>query len=174
METIQKSPTPNSYWVVPGQLLAGQHPAANMLKAQENLRQMLEANITVFIDLTREGEHTDYEYRANRESATLRKLIARYRIPIKDESVPTIREMTEILDLIDTAILAGRGVYVHSLHGRGRTGTVIGCYLVRHGKNGTEALAEITRLKKSMLEGGREDSPSTEEQRQMVLNWQNT
>ena len=41
--------------------------------------------------------------------------------------------LKHILDEIDGAILNGKTVYVHCLGGIGRTGTVVGCYLVRHG-----------------------------------------
>ena len=34
-------------------------------------------------------------------------------------------------------------VYVHCWGGIGRTGTVVGCWLVRHGMTGDEALAEF-------------------------------
>ena len=41
--------------------------------------------------------------------------------------------MTAILDAIDTSLTGGRLVYVHCWGGVGRTGTVVGCWLLRHG-----------------------------------------
>ena len=52
--------------------------------------------------------------------------------------------MRSILDAIDAAVSQGRRVYVHCRAGIGRTGTVVGCYLVRHGMSGPQAIAQIS------------------------------
>ena len=52
----------------------------------------------------------------------------------------------------------------------GRTGTTIGCYLVRHGLSGEEALNKIDELRNNVA-GNFRDSPETEEQKTFVLNW---
>ena len=44
---------------------------------------------------------------------------------------------------IDEAMSAGKAVYVHCWGGVGRTGTVVGCWLVRHGRTGEQALEQI-------------------------------
>jgi protein tyrosine phosphatase len=51
------------------------------------------------------------------------------RHPIVDGSIPCTKLMVEILDRIDAAIERGGVVYVHCWGGRGRTGTVICCWL---------------------------------------------
>ena len=83
-------------------------------------------------------------------------------------STPTVEEMTEILDTIDAAVEAGKVVYLHCMMGLGRTGVVVGCYLVRHGMSGEEALEEIPRLRRDLPVT---NSPTTEDQRNMVLEW---
>jgi protein-tyrosine phosphatase len=82
--------------------------------------------------------------------------------------------MHEILDEIDAAIAAGHRVYVHCWGGIGRTGTVIGCHLVRSGAKGEEALEQLaqlfgnmSRLKRTM----NPRSPETAEQRSFVTGW---
>jgi protein-tyrosine phosphatase len=62
----------------------------------------------------------------------------RYAVP--DLGIPPRPGMVKILDEIDALLAAGRRVYVHCWGG---TGTVVGCYLVRHGKSADEALALI-------------------------------
>ncbi len=171
MELLHTSPTPNSYWVVPQKLLAGAYPGSSYSgRTRQTLDQLISANITVFIDLTEGGEYIEYERLLYSEGKALKRLTAYYRLPIRDEWVPSKEEMVEILDVIDTAISAGRKVYVHCLHGRGRTGTVIGCWLVRHGMSSTKAIQEIARLRQFLLWESR-SSPRTPEQQQMVLNW---
>ena len=78
--------------------------------------------------------------------------------------------MTSILETIDGVLAAGRAVYVHCYGGIGRTGTVVGCFLARHGMAGAEALEQIARWRERTPDGWKR-SPETDEQRQMVLNW---
>jgi protein-tyrosine phosphatase len=60
---------------------------------------------------------------------------------------------------------------VHCWGGKGRTGTVVGCWLVRHGKaTGDQALAMIQELRKNDPTRY-EPSPENETQRQMVREW---
>ena len=54
--------------------------------------------------------------------------------------------------------------------GHGRTGAAVGCYLVRHGLTGEEALAEVRRLHAAMADRYK-PSPETPEQRALVRNW---
>ncbi len=75
--------------------------------------------------------------------------------------------MVSILNTIDTAIHSGKKVYVHCFAGQGRTGTVVGCYLARHGITGKAALEKIKHLRNGL--GG--DSPERDLQKNMVVNW---
>jgi hypothetical protein len=57
MKTIHL-PTPDSYWVIPGRLLAGEYPGhQDDAQALLKLRRFQEAGITLFFDLTEAGEH---------------------------------------------------------------------------------------------------------------------
>jgi ADP-ribosylglycohydrolase len=89
------------------------------------------------------------------------------RFPIRDISIPSEPLMLAILDAMSAAVAAGKRVYVHCWGGVGRTGTVIGCWYVRHGATGDEALARI----KSVRDGIERESPETEEQRAFVKAW---
>ena len=59
---------------------------------------------------------------------------------------------------------------LHCFGGIGRTGTVVGCYLVRHGAEPEAALAEIARRRQGTPDGYRH-APETDEQRRLVLTW---
>lgn len=160
-------PLHGSYWVQPGRLLAGPYPGAwDEDLAQKKLRALIEAGVTFIVDLTESNEHQPYVSRLSIEAAVRGRQVDHRRFPIPDMDVPFPQQMVTILDAIDTALADGQIVYVHCMGGIGRTGTVIGCFLVRHGQTGSEALQEITRLR-----GGLAESPETDEQRRMIRTW---
>src|SRR4029453_3639787 len=56
------TPIPNSYWVQPGRLLAGEYPGSmSRADAMERVQRLLAAGVTSFIDLTEEGGLPDYK-----------------------------------------------------------------------------------------------------------------
>jgi len=98
------------------------------------------------------------------------------RFVIRDIDVCDAAFMNSILDAIDEHIAAGRGAYVHCWGGIGRTGMVVGCWLVRHGRSGVKALKEVDELFRSMppekiTRHLRSGSPQTDAQRTMVRDW---
>lgn len=171
--TYHGRPIPDSYWVEPGHVLAGEYPGSRSDdQAREKLRQILSAGVTFFLDLTEEGEYDLRPYAPflKEGSVTLGRSVAYQRMRIPDGGTVTVDEMRRILDAIDAATQEGRVVYVHCWGGIGRTGTVAGCYMVRHGMSGQEALREIARRRQGTPDGLRR-SPENEEQEQMILTW---
>ena len=80
--------------------------------------------------------------------------------------------MTGILDAIDTSLDAGHTVYVHCWGGVGRTGTIVGCWLMRHGLTGDDALEQIAEWWKDVEKAERIPfSPETHEQQEYVRRW---
>jgi protein-tyrosine phosphatase len=166
-------PFPNSYWVRPGQILAGEYPSDwNKRLSRLKLRRLLEAGVTLFLDLTEAGEYGIRSYASllDEEAAALGREVEHQRMSIPDRGTPTPETMTDILNTIDAALAAGRTVYVHCYAGIGRTGTVVGCHLARHGMRGEEALDEIARLREDISDGWI-TSPETAAQREMVREW---
>ena len=89
---------------------------------------------------------------------------------IVDMGTTTVPHMTRILDDIDAALADGGTAYVHCWGGIGRTGTVVGCWLVRHGLDRGDPIATIARLRRAVLDSFM-PSPQTTAQRAMVTGW---
>ena len=161
------TPLRNSYWVLPGKLLAGEHPTGTNREATlDRLQRLIEAGVECFVDLTDPGE-------ANRYDADLPFSVEYLRKPLKDHGVPAQRvHMVEILDCIHDALQSGRCVYVHCRAGIGRTGTVIGCLLVERGLDGETALNELNRVWQYCERSHTWPSiPETDEQSEYVRRW---
>jgi hypothetical protein len=170
----KETPMDGAYWVRPGRLLAGPYPGDRFGgRARSRLRRLLRAGVTFFLDLTEEGEYgvPPYADLVQKQAAAARqRSVEHRRMSIPDMGTPTVDEMARILDAIDTALAAGHVVYVHCLGGIGRTGTVVGCHLARHGMAGQDAMAQIARLRQG-TPGGWQHSPETMDQYEMVLAW---
>jgi protein-tyrosine phosphatase len=166
-------PIPESYWVLPGKLLAGEYPGhVYEEKVAQRIGAFLEAGINTFIDLTTPQELPSYASVLKDQAQLYEMEVQHLRFSIGDFGLPTHAGMTSTLDAIDSALDAGRKVYVHCWAGVGRTGTVVGCYLVRHGMTGQQALHQIAEWWQNVPKSSRHKrSPETNEQALFILSW---
>jgi hypothetical protein len=164
---MTQRPLPNSYWVLPGSLLAGEHPAGrHESQLPARLNRLLTAGIDCFFDLTEPGEWPDYY-------ALLPGHVEYRRSAIVDCTVPRgTAQMRTILADIRHALEGGRRIYLHCRAGIGRTGTVVGCYLAEQGLDGPAALAQLNELwRQSARSSTWPQVPQTREQEQYILRW---
>ena len=168
----QPRPIEHCYWVIPGQLLAGEYPRTlDEASSREKLARLTDSGVSAFIDLTEfDGRLAD---RHLEPYAHLLDGQSHERFPIRDMSVPASAELTKAaLDAIDAHLDARETVYVHCWGGVGRTGTIIGCWLARHYEPGQAALDRLKELwqENPKSKQGRR-SPETNEQERYVLAW---
>jgi len=170
----EPGPTHRSYWVVPGRFAAGAYPGKRepgSVLHPDVLEQLLAAGIDRFVNLTQDRPGgTDAHLNRYDPLIDGRAVIRRFEIP--DVDVTTPAAMVEILDAIDTDLAEGHNPYVHCWGGIGRTGTTVGCWLIRHGHaTPANALDLLTDLRKGDAGGGQRRAPETTDQRNFVRNW---
>jgi hypothetical protein len=169
-------PHDNCYWVLPDQFMAGEYPGAERDSvALPRLTRIGECGVRHFIDLTEPHELHPYARLLTTASAGLRQSMSHERWPICDMGVPeTMAYANRILDRIDSLIADGASPYVHCWGGVGRTGTIVGCWLVWHGQTGQSALQMLAEHWATVSESKRRrhpESPQTPAQGQFVREW---
>jgi hypothetical protein len=147
---------PAHYRVADG-LLAGAYPGA-----PGGVESLEHVGVTLFVDLTHPSDPLErYEHRL--------RGARRIGHPIPDMGTPTDGHVIQVLDEIDDARSLGETAYVHCWGGVGRTGTVVGCWLVRHGLDRGDPIATIAELRAPIA--GERPSPETPGQIALVRAW---
>ncbi|PPQ72217.1 hypothetical protein CVT26_006973 [Gymnopilus dilepis] len=167
-------PIPNSYWATP-LLLACEYPWSPSNPTSPKLDALLRAGVRTFIDLTERGELVPYSAILSSRCALLGidpQEVEYHRFPIRDRCLPASLElMYAIMDVLRDNESRGRISAVHCRGGIGRTGMVIGCWLVESGvaRDGREALGVIAREWKTVEKCKRyPNSPETGAQFEFV------
>jgi hypothetical protein len=173
-------PFHRSYWVIPGLLLAGEIPSA--LKDEERTQKIvgiLKSGVQTVINLTEKREANFLEKQLVDYSDELNSLAKQENLPLRierfaicDLDIPSVEFMHTILQFMKSEICNNNTVYVHCWGGLGRTGTVIGCFLIQHGICQPDEVLNFIEYLKKDTDIFRRDSPETSEQRKFLLNWQ--
>ena len=169
-------PIPNSYWPT-NFLLACEYPWAP--DDFQKLDALLAAGVRTFIDLTESGEMSPYTPHLATRAVLLgidKSTLQYHRFPIQDRSLPeSVDYMCQILDVLRDNERRGRVSAVHCRGGIGRSGMVVGCWLVESGiaVSGEEALRVIAEEWRTVEKCGRfPHSPETGAQFEFVKNFQ--
>ena len=172
-------PTHRSYWVVEGRFAAGAYPSKPQPPEPGQIPDvtaaLLDAGITCFVNLTEDhpgggdSHLTHYQDHVTDSAVVLAH-------PIVDVDIPTVDEMIATLDAIDDHLRGGGNVYAHCWGGKGRTGTVVGCWLIRHGyvppDDPDGVLSVLDGLRGGDSGAGHQPSPDTPDQEGFIGDWE--
>ena len=172
-------PTHRSYWVVEGRFAAGAYPSRSRPlepgQIPDVTAALLDAGITCFVNLTEDhpgggdSHLTRYQDHVTDSAVVLAH-------PIVDVDIPTGDEMIATLDAIDDHLRGGGNVYAHCWGGKGRTGTVVGCWLVRHSyvppDDPDGVLSVLDGLRGGDSGAGHQPSPDTPDQEAFIGDWE--
>ncbi|KAI0292207.1 protein-tyrosine phosphatase-like protein [Multifurca ochricompacta] len=174
-------PFPNSYWATP-LLVACEYPwTPTRANRSQKIDLLLRAGVRTFIDLTESGELSPYAPHLAAHVARLGEEvqlgeIEYHSFPIPDRCLPrSVNYVRQILDVLMDNARRGRTTAVHCRGGIGRTGVVVGCWLIESGtvRDGTEALRYIAEEWKSVEKCRRfPQSPETGRQCDFVRNFE--
>ena len=121
----------HGWWVVPGRLLATEYPGAkDQAQALLKLQGLSDAGVNSFVDLTEPGERTWDGSPMVPYSGLLAPDVTYKRFAIPDTKTITDGGYDRILAYINAELDAGKVVLVHCWGGKGRTGTVVGAWLI--------------------------------------------
>jgi hypothetical protein len=162
-----------------GRLMAGCYPGSEIpTEAESKAHALVRAGIRHVVSLMEADERdrrgrpfVPYDWALAAAGGAAGADITVARFPIRDMSVASPDLMVRILDDIDQSIEAGRPVHVHRWGGHGRTGTVVGCWLARHGIAEGHAALERIRTLRQKLADDNAASPETPGQEAMVVGW---
>ena len=164
---MTSQPIEYCYWVIPGKFLAGEYPRNKDKNSSiSKINSLIGADVSAFIDLTEKNEGL-FPY------SDMIGTTSHQRFPIPDLSIPESSAATvAVLDTIDDHVKQGHVVYLHCWGGVGRTGVMVGCWLVRHGYKGQAALDRLHRLWRKCPKSLNRKSPETKEQELYILRWE--
>lgn len=89
--------------------------------------------------------------------------------PITDMGVPSVPLMLAVLDCIDAALAQQQPIYLHCAAGIGRSGTVVACWLIRHGTAPDAVLGRLATMRGALH--AQAPAPEAVVQRDFVQQW---
>ncbi len=106
------------------------------------------------LGLTRQGVSVlvNLHERAHDPARLARHGVEEVHLPVADFTPPSPAQVDRGIAVIAEALAAGRRVAVHCAGGRGRTGTLLACYLVHQGLAADAAIARVREVRPGSVE----------------------
>ena len=158
-------------WWVTGSLLAGPTFFSGDLTSDVRKLAVLEkAGISTIISLVGLGDYYSDENEAEVLAWAIVPRFVWLGFGIPNGTAPNKETMKIMLQWIDVGLRKNGKVFVHCHGGRGRSGTIVGCWLARHGIALGEAVIDYITERREPF-GLTLPCPETPEQREMVIHW---
>ncbi len=126
-------------WVIEGELAAMAMPDGYA----EDWDELRSRGVGALVNLTMRGRYM--------EDPEARGLVYLH-LAIPDFEAPEPQQVDRFIAFCREQAEAGRPVVVHCVAGRGRTGTMLACYMVHRGMDPEEALAFARRVREGAVE----------------------
>lgn len=121
-------------WIIPGKIAGSPFPLSKELISLPDLNLMLVVNLT--------SQRLPNSLKEQLKTSGIRF----ERFPVPDFGIPSQDTIKHYLQIVCETLQHEQAVLTHCIAGCGRTGTMIGLYLVTHGYSSREALEIIHRV----------------------------
>jgi atypical dual specificity phosphatase len=130
--------TDRGHWLIPGRVLGCAYP-----RRETALAGLARQGVSVLINL---------HERAHDPARLARHGLIEVHVPVRDFAAPSLEQITQGVTAIEQAVAAGKRIAVHCGGGLGRTGTLLACYLVRHGQRPVDAITQVRQARPGSVE----------------------
>lgn len=132
----QQSHFSKLWWILPNQLVGMPQPQVDDLSALHN------TGVKAIISLLEDEIGLDTYTKNNFKSKW---------IPIADDSAPTLKQVSDLVEYIDKQLDQNCPVAIHCKGGKGRTGTMLAAYLISKGTSYEDTMNQINEAKPNAI-----------------------
>ena len=128
----------NFSYIIPG-VLAG----SSMPRGRQDLERLVNEGIEVLVTAMEESLNEDLVKDVGLEY---------HYYPVPPYGTPTLHQINNFVDLVNTNRVKNRPVAIHCFMGWGRTGTLLAAYLISEGMSADEAINEVREKRSGSIE----------------------